>query len=163
LSLLTAAKPHLRPCPYLGRYIVTGLSQGRHFRPSGGTSVVSDTETSVTQCNDLQFQSLTVGCSEVNTMQFHSSCNVAETSSKFSQPLFIFSARWAILLWGQLHSSHFRKLCQKMPKLLSGHLILPSEQMHGLCVPEEECFCLSFQYYLLDYLLTEELHNSKVI
>jgi hypothetical protein len=84
LSLLTAAKPHLRPCPYLGRYIVTGLSLGRHARPSGGTSVVSDTETGVTQCSDLQFQSLTVGCTEVNTMQFHSSCSMAETSSKFS-------------------------------------------------------------------------------
>lgn len=77
--MLTAAKPHLRPCPYLGRYIVTGLST----RPSGGASVVSDTETSITQCSDLQFQSLNVGCTEVNTMQFHSSCSVAETSSKF--------------------------------------------------------------------------------
>jgi len=86
LSLLTAAKPHLRPCPYLGRYIVTGLSRERHAnsRPNGGAHDVSDTETSITQCNDLQFQSLTVGCTEVNTMQFHSSCSVAETSSKFS-------------------------------------------------------------------------------
>lgn len=81
-SLLTAAKPHLRPCPYLGRYIVTGLST----RPRGGASVVSDTETSITQCSDLQFQSLTVGCTEVNTMQFHSSCSVAETSSMFLIP-----------------------------------------------------------------------------
>ncbi|PNF18768.1 hypothetical protein B7P43_G03335 [Cryptotermes secundus] len=76
ITLITA-KPHLRPCPYLGRYIVTGLST----RPSGGASVVSDTETSITQCSDLQFQSLTVGCTEVNTMQFHSSCSVAETST----------------------------------------------------------------------------------
>jgi hypothetical protein len=88
LSLLTAAKPHLRPCPYLGRYIVTGLSRERHAnsRPSGGAPVVSDTETSITQCNDLQFQSLIVGCNEVNTMQFQSSCSVAETSSKSSKP-----------------------------------------------------------------------------
>lgn len=91
LSLLTAAKPHLRPCPYLGRYSVTGLSRERHAnsRPNGGAHVGSDTETSITQCNDLQFQSLTVGCTEVNTMQFHSSCSVAETSSKFSKPLLL--------------------------------------------------------------------------
>lgn len=78
-SLLTAAKPHLRPCPYLGRYIVTGLSA----RPSGEPSAVTDTETSIAHCSNLQFQSLTVGCNEVNTMQFHSSCSVAETSSMF--------------------------------------------------------------------------------
>ena len=70
---------------------MTGLSRERHAnsRPSGGAHVVSDTESSIAQCNDLQFQSLTVGCTEVNTMQFQSSCNVAETSSKFSQPLLL--------------------------------------------------------------------------
>ncbi|KAJ9592087.1 hypothetical protein L9F63_001373, partial [Diploptera punctata] len=80
ITLITA-KPLLRPCPYLGRYTVTGLSVVRRTRPSGSASIVSDSESSPPQCNDLQFHSLTVGCTEVNTMQFHSSCSVAETST----------------------------------------------------------------------------------
>ncbi|XP_066994092.2 uncharacterized protein [Anabrus simplex] len=82
ITLITNA-PHLRDCPYLGRYNVTN-ALGRHS--NGPRSSGMSTRDGFQPCSEqpqYQFQILAVGCSARDTMEFHSTCN-SEADSKYS-------------------------------------------------------------------------------